>query len=163
MRYYSKDNSENIIKNLNKKLSLKWLKLKEKMFKLNFKDVQTSFFKTRVRIMKKLIFSLLLFLIIPIVTLASDVDYDIESYYIDANILENGDVEVSEIFLVDGTLNGYEMNLAYSNIRSSMKADDITNIKVSGLNRKEISFSTFDENFTPFNLVTYASVGEDIK
>ena len=113
--------------------------------------------------MKKLIFSLLVFLIMPIITLASDVDYDIESYYIDAYIQTNGDVEVSEIFLVDGTLNGYEMNLAYSSIRSSMRAEDITNIKVSGLNSSRISFNTFDEDFTPFELVTYANVGEDIK
>ena len=64
--------------------------------------------------MKKLIFSLLLFLMLPIITMASEVNYIINGYYIDVNILENGDAEVSEIFLVDGTLNGYEMNLFYT-------------------------------------------------
>ena len=113
--------------------------------------------------MKKVLLSLLVFLLLPICALAADVNYDIESYYIDAKILENGDVEVSELFLVDGTLNGYEMNLAYSSIRSSMRAEDITNIKVSGLDSSRISFNTFDDNFTLFNLVTYASVGEDLK
>ena len=113
--------------------------------------------------MKKLIFSLLVFLIMPIITLASDVNYDIESYYIDVKILENGNVDVSELFLIDGTLNGYEMNLAYSSIKSSMEANDITNIKVSGLDSNKISFDTFNENFIPFLLVTYASAGEDIK
>lgn len=113
--------------------------------------------------MKKVLLSLLVFLLLPICALAADVNYDIESYYIDAKILENGDVEVSELFLVDGTLNGYEMNLAYSSIRSSMRAEDITNIKVSGLDSSRISFNTFDDNFTSFNLVTYASVGEDLK
>lgn len=113
--------------------------------------------------MKKVLLSLLVFLLLPISALAADVNYDIESYYIDAKILENGDVEVSELFLVDGTLNGYEMNLAYSSIRSSMRAEDITNIKVSGLNSSRISFNTFNDNFTSFNLVTYASVGEDLK
>lgn len=48
--------------------------------------------------MKKLIFSLLLFLMLPIITMASEVNYIINGYYIDVNILENGDAEVSEIF-----------------------------------------------------------------
>ena len=113
--------------------------------------------------MKKLIFSLLVFLILPIVTLASDVDYDIESYYIDAYIQTNGDVKVSEIFLVDGTLNGYEMNLSYVSSKSAMRADDITDIKISGLRASKISFETLEETFTSFEQVTYANVGEDLK
>ena len=48
--------------------------------------------------MKKVLLSLLVFLLLPICALAADVNYDIESYYIDAKILENGDVEVSELF-----------------------------------------------------------------
>ena len=113
--------------------------------------------------MKKFIFSLLVFLIMPIITLANDVSYDIEAYYIDAYIQTNGDVEVSEIFLVDGTLNGYEMNLTYSSIRSSMRAEDITNIRVSGLSGNRINFNTFEDDFTPFELVTYANAGENLK
>ena len=113
--------------------------------------------------MKKLIFSLLLFLMMPIITLASEVDYIINGYYIDVNILESGDAEVSEIFLVDGTLNGYEMNLFYTSSKSSLRASDISNIKVSGLETTSVSFSTFDDTFTEYNLVTSASVGEDNK
>ena len=113
--------------------------------------------------MKKLIFSLLLFLMLPIITMASEVNYIINGYYIDVNILENGDAEVSEIFLVDGTLNGYEMNLFYTSSKSSLRASDISNIKVSGLEATAISFNTFAEEFTEYNLVTSASAGDDFK
>ena len=64
--------------------------------------------------MKKVILTLFAFLCLPIITFAKDVNYDIEQYYIDAKILENGDVQVSELFLIDGSLNGYEMNLSYT-------------------------------------------------
>lgn len=113
--------------------------------------------------MKKLIFSLLLFLMMPIITLASEVDYIINGYYIDVNILESGDAEVSEIFLVDGSLNGYEMNLFYTSSQSALRASDISNIKVSGLEATTISFNTFNETFKEFSLVTYANSGESDK
>ena len=113
--------------------------------------------------MKKLIFSLLLFLMLPIITMASEVNYIINGYYIDVNILENGDAEVSEIFMVDGSLNGYEMNLFYTSSKSSLRASDISNIKVSGLEATAISFNTFAEEFTEYNLVTSASAGDDFK
>ena len=79
--------------------------------------------------MKKILFSLFVFLCFPIITLAAD--YTIESYIIDVNILENGDAEVSEIFLVNGSLiNGYKMNLFYESTASSLHASDISNIKI---------------------------------
>lgn len=113
--------------------------------------------------MKKLLLSLLVFLVIPITAIAEDVNYDIESYYIDAQILANGDVAVSEIFLVNGSLNGYEMNLSYVSTKSSMKADNISDIKVSGLKANRISYNTLYEEFESFDQVTYAEVGEDLK
>ena len=106
--------------------------------------------------MKKLIFSLVIFLIMPVLVLASDVSYDIEDYYIDVTILENGDALVSEMFLVDGSLNGYEMNLAYT-------SSDIMDITVSGLSTNSISFDTFNSSFTPFSQVSYASIGDTYK
>ena len=114
--------------------------------------------------MKKLIYSLSIFLLFPIISLAADVDYDIEQYYIDAKILENGDVDVSEIFVVDGTFNGYNMNLSYISTKSSVKASDISNIKVYSLDYDEkISFDTFNADFIEFSLVNYASAGESMK
>ncbi len=113
--------------------------------------------------MKKLIFSLVLFLIMPVLVLASDVSYDIEDYYIDVTILENGDALVSEMFLVDGSLNGYEMNLAYTSSNSIASASDIMDITVSGLSTNSISFDTFNSSFTPFSQVSYASIGDTCK
>ena len=114
--------------------------------------------------MKKLIYSLSIFLLFPIISLAADVDYDIEQYYIDAKILENGDVDVSEIFVVDGTFNGYNMNLSYISTKSSVRASDISNIKVYSLDYDEkISFDTFNAVFIEFSLVNYASAGESMK
>ena len=113
--------------------------------------------------MKKLIFSLVLFLIMPVLVLASDVSYDIEYYYIDVTILENGDALVSEMFLVDGSLNGYEMNLAYTSSNSIASASDIMDITVSGLSTNSISFDTFNSSFTPFSQVSYASIGDTYK
>ena len=113
--------------------------------------------------MKKLIFSLVIFLIMPVLVLASDVSYDIEDYYIDVTILENGDALVSEMFLVDGSLNGYEMNLAYTSSNSIASASDITDITVSGLSANSISFDTFNSSFAPFSQVSYASIGDTYK
>lgn len=114
--------------------------------------------------MKKLIYSLSIFLLFPIISLAAGVDYDIEQYYIDAKILENGDVDVSEIFVVDGTFNGYNMNLSYISTKSSVRASDISNIKVYSLDYDEkISFDTFNADFIEFSLVNYASAGESMK
>ena len=105
-----------------------------------------------------------IFLLFPIISLAADVDYDIEQYYIDAKILENGDVDVSEIFVVDGTFNGYNMNLSYISTKSSVRASDISNIKVYSLDYDEkISFDTFNADFIEFSLVNYASAGESMK
>ena len=109
-------------------------------------------------------FCLSIFLLFPIISLSADVDYDIEQYYIDAKILENGDVDVSEIFVVDGTFNGYNMNLSYISTKSSVRASDISNIKVYSLDYDEkISFDTFNADFIEFSLVNYASAGESMK
>ena len=111
--------------------------------------------------MKKIIYSLFLFLLFPMVSLA--VSYDIEEYYINAEVLENGDVSVEEIFLVDGTMNGYELNLSTSSSKSSISASAISNVSVSGANLDSISFDTFAEDFNDFTLVSYASVGDSQK
>lgn len=52
-----------------------------------------------------------MFLMMPIMVSAAD--YDINDYYIRANILENGDVKVEEIMVLDGSFNGYERDLMY--------------------------------------------------
>ena len=91
------------------------------------------------------------------------VSYDIEGYYINAEVLENGDVSVEEIFLVDGTMNGYELNLSTSSSNSTVSASAISNVSVSGANIDSISFDTFEENFTDFTLVSFANIGDSQK
>ena len=108
--------------------------------------------------MKKIIYILFLFLFFPTHSLA--VSYDIEDYYINAEVLENGDVFVEEIFLVDGTMNGYELNLSTTSSNSSVSARAINNVSVSGANLDNISFDTFKEDFTDFTLVSFASIGD---
>lgn len=111
--------------------------------------------------MKKIIYSLFLFLLFPTISLA--VSYDIEGYYINAEVLENGDVSVEEIFLVDGTMNGYELNLSTSSSYSTVSASAISNVSVAGANIDSISFDTFEENFTDFTLVSFANIGDSQK
>lgn len=111
--------------------------------------------------MKKILFIFITFLAFPLFCIA--VDYDIEQYYINAEVQENGDVYVEELFLIDGTLNGYEMNLTYTSYNSSIKASDITDIKVYGSKLNEISFDTFEDDLTSFTYVNSATVGESKK
>ena len=89
--------------------------------------------------------------------------YDIEGYYINVEVLENGDVEVEEIFLVDGTMNGYEINLSANSANSLVSASAISNVSVAGANLDNISFDAFDEDFNDFTLVNYADVGDSEK
>lgn len=111
--------------------------------------------------MKKIIYSLFLFLLFPTISLA--VSYDIEGYYINAEVLENGDVSVEEIFLVDGTMNGYELDLSTLSSNSTVSASAISNVLVAGANIDSISFDTFEENFTDFTLVSFANIGDSQK
>ena len=63
---------------------------------------------------KYIILSLIL-LLAPILVKASDVDYEITNYYIESYILENGDLEIKELIVLDGSFNGYIRELVTSN------------------------------------------------
>ena len=73
---------------------------------------------------KYIILSLII-LLIPTFVKASDVDYEITNYYIDSYILENGDLEIKELIVLNGSFNGYIRELATSNsvLSSSNKID----------------------------------------
>lgn len=109
--------------------------------------------------MKKLIvviFSLFLFL--PLGVKASDVDYAIKNYYIDANILEDGDLEVTELIVLKGNFNGYIRDIVYQNSRLGnsgyennriYNASDIQIVDVSAKKVSSVSFATInDTDFT---------------
>ena len=114
---------------------------------------------------KYIILSLII-LLIPTFVKASDVDYEITNYYIDSYILENGDLEIKELIVLNGSFNGYIRELATSNsvLSHSNKIDfehdaiynasGIEDMKISTKKIKNVSFDTFNEEIL-FNIKTY--------
>ena len=113
--------------------------------------------------MKKIILLIFVFCFSPLIV--KGVDYDIKQYYIKADVLENGDMEVSELILMDGTFNGYERDIIYKNnyTDSNLNATDIIDLKVYAKSIDKINFDTFNETFNEFEQVNYASNGEKEK
>ena len=107
---------------------------------------------------KYIILSLII-LLVPTFVKASDVDYEITNYYIDSYILENGDLEIKELIVLNGSFNGYIRELATSNLvlSSSSKIDfehdaiynasGIYDMKIGAKKIKNVSFDTFNEEF----------------
>ncbi len=118
--------------------------------------------------MKKFLLLLILLLSLPLNVKAAD--YKITDQFIEANILSNGDLEVTELIVMDGTFNGYEKTLTYAN---SSLDDDYTydynsNIyNAYGLNlldikAKYVSNVSFDTiNDTDFEVMTQRIMGEN--
>lgn len=107
---------------------------------------------------KYIILSLIM-LLVPTFVKASDVDYEITNYYIDSYILENGDLEIKELIVLDGSFNGYIRELATSNsvLSSSNKIDfehdaiynasGIYDMKIGAKKVNDVSFDTFNDEF----------------
>lgn len=117
--------------------------------------------------MKKIIFSLLI-LLMPVFVYASETDYDITDYYIDAKIEENGDLSVNELIVLDGTFNGYIRDITYKNSNlgndgyESNKMYNASSITMDNISAKKVNKVSFDtlndsdfqdlEKNEPFNL-----------
>lgn len=101
--------------------------------------------------MKK--FILFLFLIIPFYVNAT-----IEDYYMEATILNNGDVKVREIFGLDGSYNGFERELYYGNNEYSGSSIEIVSVK--GIASSNTSFDTLNNDGYLFTEVGSASSGD---
>ena len=104
--------------------------------------------------MKKVIVSLLLFLV-PVLGKAASVE--VTDYLVDAYILENGDVEVHELVVADGTFNYFERDLLYANSALSSKDSfannaiyNATNITSVEVRAKEVDTVSFDTITFPF-------------
>ena len=107
---------------------------------------------------KYIILSLIL-LLAPTLVKASDVDYEITNYYIESYILENGDLEIKELIVLDGSFNGYIRELVTSNsvLSHSNKIDfehdaiynasGIYDIKIGVKKVNDVSFDTFNDEF----------------
>lgn len=114
--------------------------------------------------MRKLLLVLFWVFLLPLTVNA--VDYDIEHLYIDAQVLENGDMEVSELFVLGGSFNGYERDILYSsNSESIYGASSIENIEIyAKYVDNEVNFNMLnDTDFDKFNLVSSASNGAKAK
>ena len=125
--------------------------------------------------MKKLLV-LLVMLLIPTFVYADTVDYDITNYYIDADILENGDLRVKELIVLDGSFNGYEREVGYKNPKldthdtvdfehdAIYNATGITDYKAYAKHVSKVSFNTFnDDDFKELDVVdstAYAKSGD---
>ena len=86
--------------------------------------------------MKKSIFlTILVYLIFPLTTLAeSVVDYDINKYNIEANIKNNGDLNVCEYIKLTGSFNGYIRDVFYKEGDETYTPTNIREINVYDLN-----------------------------
>ncbi len=118
--------------------------------------------------MKKVILSLFLFFV-P--TLVNAANVEVTDFLVDAYILENGDVEVHELVVADGTFNWFERDLLYANSalvdgdslanNSIYNASDITNVTIKAKSVDNVSFDTFqDTDFNSFSLVSYGMDGD---
>ena len=125
--------------------------------------------------MKKIVFSIVtfLFLIIPINALAYE--EGITSYYIDATVLDNGDVNVKELIVLNGSFNGFERIINSKNSRlstfdgsiTSFRGSDIYNANgIELISIKDIpitnttNFNSIFENGEEFSKVSSASKGD---
>lgn len=126
--------------------------------------------------MKKYIWCLFL-LLFPYFVSAASVNYNITDFYIDADIMENGDITMKELIVLEGDFNGYVRELQYKNSKLNSytpgeinfansaiyNAKAISNVKVATRNvtDEEISYDTFHYIFTPLTRVTNEKLAKD--
>lgn len=95
-------------------------------------------------------FIVALFMIFPIIASASEVDYDIKNYYINADILSDGDMKVTEVIVLDGTFNGYIRDIKYTNdvLQNNGFANNsiynASNLEIISVEAKKVNKVNFD-------------------
>lgn len=97
--------------------------------------------------MKKILF---LLLFIPFCVNATVLDY-----YMEANVLDNGDVYVKEVFDLDGSYNGFDRELILGD--NNYSGDSIDIIKVMGISDSNVSFDTLKKSGDVFTLKNASS------
>lgn len=121
--------------------------------------------------MKKILF-LITLLLFPLAVFADGTD----KYYIEANILSNGDMQVRELKILEGTFNGHETSLRYKNsklyhftgIKMDFDGSDIynasaiENVKIYGVKISDNpNFDIINSQFkTEFSKVSSANLGD---
>lgn len=101
--------------------------------------------------MKKII--LILLLIIPFYVNATVIDY-----YMEATVLNEGDIKVKETFKLDGTYNGFERELYYGNNIYSGSSIEILTVK--GIKKTSNGFDVLNDESDLFKEVGSASKGD---
>ena len=122
--------------------------------------------------MKKIIYFILLTLfLIPLGVKAIETT---DQFYMDITINTDGSIKVKELAKLSGTYNGRFRILEYNNSQAKQfngdldsffssdiyNGSDITNIEVGKISTKSITFDTFDEKVSYFEMVEDASPGE---
>ena len=107
---------------------------------------------------KNMLWVFMLIFLFPLNVFAiNDVDYEITQYKIEADIKNNGDMDVCEYIKQTGSFNGYIRDVYYLSGDSKYVPTGISNINVYDLN-----VSTMGKGQI-FSLVDYASSGEILK
>lgn len=101
--------------------------------------------------MKKII--LFLLLLIPFY-----VNAIVENYYMEATVLNTGDIKVREVFGLDGTYNGFERELYYGN--NIYAGTNIEIISVKGIKKTSNDFAILNDSGDIFTEVGSASKGD---
>ncbi len=111
--------------------------------------------------MKKLFILLFLLLYAPFIVSAAN--YDIDNYYIDATLKNNGDMDVKEFIVLNGSFNGYERDIVYKAHDSLYNASSLQDIEIFAKYVSDVSFNTFEEEFDLFKREEYANNGDKSK
>ena len=91
------------------------------------------------------IFVVLVFLLMPVLVLADRVSYTIPHYYIDASLLPDGDVSITELIVLEGSFNGYVREITYQNASLGSNGYESNQIyNPSGILMEEISAKKVD-------------------
>lgn len=111
--------------------------------------------------MKKIYLLFLLLLILPITTSALNPNYKIDGFYVQADVLTNGDMIVREQIVMTGAFNGYIRDLYYKGDYSLYDASKLEDVSVCDLqmNKKGI-FDLSDSTYPCFKEVSYAVKGD---
>lgn len=110
--------------------------------------------------MKKIVIFLFLLFLWPIKVSALEVDYDVLGLYINADILENGDMRVQEQIVLDGSFNGYIRDLYFKGKYHLYDASDIELKRVCEVpSSKKGEFNLSAASLNCFKCVSSASPG----
>ena len=107
--------------------------------------------------MKKIIFILLLFITVNVYA----IDYNIDGFYVDATILENGDLLVKEAIIQRGSFNGYYRRITKSSFETVNDLYNATDIELVRICRSDLTtFEAVNNPIDCFEKVNQGNLGD---